>query len=348
MRHGHDACRGTAWSTALRPGPHRHLRLALPALARRVLSAGPGAAARARVRLADAADDRDQRLVLFAAAAGVLRRVARRRRPTTSSSRSRARATSRTCCKLNDVETPLANFFASGVFRLKRQARADPLAVPAAARLRPGRASTPSSRCCRATPAPPWRWRARHDGRVAGRAALEIDAVRPLRHAVEVRHRELRRSGLRRAAAAPPDRPRRRRHRGPLAAARGPDRRLRLRAPARRRGALRQRLQRRRARPLGRAHRRLAARRPGRGRPPGFAAAGTAAQPRATCTATSTTTSRSTRRTTPPAWPRASACRPACSPASASSRRPGCRRRGRARLRFGRRARQRRHGGDAG
>ena len=37
-----------------------------------------GAAARARVRLAHAADDRDQRLVLFAAAARVVRRVARR------------------------------------------------------------------------------------------------------------------------------------------------------------------------------------------------------------------------------------------------------------------------------
>ena len=59
----------------------------------------PGLAQRREldVRVAHAADDRDQRLVLLAAAARALRRVARRRRPTTSCSRSRARATSRTC-----------------------------------------------------------------------------------------------------------------------------------------------------------------------------------------------------------------------------------------------------------
>src|SRR5438046_6041725 len=61
-----------------RPHPHRHLRLALRAVARRVLSRQAAAAQRAEIRVADVADDRDQRLVLFATKPGLLRRVARR------------------------------------------------------------------------------------------------------------------------------------------------------------------------------------------------------------------------------------------------------------------------------
>src|SRR5688572_16691728 len=53
--------------------PHRHFGLALRTVAGEVLSARPPASARARVRLARAAHDRDQRLVLLAAAAGELR-----------------------------------------------------------------------------------------------------------------------------------------------------------------------------------------------------------------------------------------------------------------------------------
>ncbi len=89
--------------------------------------------------------------------------------------------------RLKDVRTPLANFFASGVFNLRhklgpvlwqfppqmrfdRQRFADfiellPMDTAAALRLARGR-----------------------DFRLKGRARLAIDAVRPLRHAFEIRH----------------------------------------------------------------------------------------------------------------------------------------------------------------
>src|SRR5213075_2858234 len=61
------------------PHPRRHLRLALRAVARRVLPARSRPASRTRVRIALLRDDRDQRLVLFAAEPAELAALARRR-----------------------------------------------------------------------------------------------------------------------------------------------------------------------------------------------------------------------------------------------------------------------------
>jgi uncharacterized protein YecE (DUF72 family) len=89
--------------------------------------------------------------------------------------------------KLREVAVPLANFFASGVLRLADklgpilwqfppQLGFDPERFDAFFRLLPR-----DSRAALALAE-------RHDERVAGRAWLEIDRVRPLRHAVEIRH----------------------------------------------------------------------------------------------------------------------------------------------------------------
>ncbi len=89
--------------------------------------------------------------------------------------------------KLRDVETPLANFFASGVLALG--AKLGPLLwqLPPnlpfdADRLAPFLALLPRSTAEAATLAQ------RHDERLEGRAWTSTDADRPLRHALEVRH----------------------------------------------------------------------------------------------------------------------------------------------------------------
>ena len=66
--------------------------------------------------------------------------------------------------KLSAVETPLANFFASGVLRL--QAKLGPILwqFPPQLGFDPARFE-PSSHCCRATPGPRWRW---HGGTTGG------------------------------------------------------------------------------------------------------------------------------------------------------------------------------------
>lgn len=93
--------------------------------------------------------------------------------------------------KLRGIETPLANVLASGVFALREklgpflwqfppQLRFDADKVEHFLSLLPhdtGRALDIARG---------------HDDKVAGRALLEIDAVRPLRHAVEVRHESFR------------------------------------------------------------------------------------------------------------------------------------------------------------
>jgi uncharacterized protein YecE (DUF72 family) len=89
--------------------------------------------------------------------------------------------------KLNDVATPLANFFASGVLSLRE--KLGPLLwqfPPQLAyneekfadflQLLP-RSTAEASRLAR-----------KHDGRLKGRAVLKVDVDRPLRHAFEVRH----------------------------------------------------------------------------------------------------------------------------------------------------------------
>jgi uncharacterized protein YecE (DUF72 family) len=89
--------------------------------------------------------------------------------------------------RLKDVETPLANFFASGVFNLRAklgpilwqfppQFRFDTLKFRRFFEQLPNDTDE-ALKLAR-----------RRDYRLKGRARLAIDAVRPLRHAVEVRH----------------------------------------------------------------------------------------------------------------------------------------------------------------
>jgi uncharacterized protein YecE (DUF72 family) len=89
--------------------------------------------------------------------------------------------------KLKDVETPLANFLASGVFNLREKLgpilwqfppnfRYDEDRVGAFLRLLP-KDTRSAQRLAR-----------RHDARLKGRAQLAIDAERAMRHAFEIRH----------------------------------------------------------------------------------------------------------------------------------------------------------------
>jgi hypothetical protein len=232
--------------------------------------------------------------------------------------------------KLRNVGAPLANFFASGVLRLRDKLGPILWQFPPQLGFDAERFDAFFS-LCRATAAP--RSRSLAPRRAPRRPRLARDRSRP---AAPPRGRdpppELRRPGVHRPAAPPPHRPRRRRHGRSLAAPRGPDRRLRLRPPARRQGALRERLRRRCARSLGGAS------------PPGATAArstmpasrrrGREGRARAaTSIATSTTTSRCTRRTTPPTSRPGSASPPASSPAIASCRRRTWHRQERARRR---------------
>ncbi len=148
-----------------------------------------------------------------------------------------------------------------------RKARADPVAVPAAARLRRRALRRVLLAAAARQPARRSPWRGATTSASPAASWLEIDRVRPLRHAVEIRHPSF---------VDPAFVALLRRHRIALVVAdtagRWPlledlTRRLRLPAPARRQGALRERLRRRGARSLGGAHRRLARRRPGRRTP---------------------------------------------------------------------------------
>lgn len=89
--------------------------------------------------------------------------------------------------RLKDVETPLANFFASGVLRLREKLGPilwqlpprflyDPVKLEVFFRLLP-RTTSAAAALAR-----------KHDSRLDGRAWTKADQVRPLRHALEVRH----------------------------------------------------------------------------------------------------------------------------------------------------------------
>jgi uncharacterized protein YecE (DUF72 family) len=89
--------------------------------------------------------------------------------------------------RLKEVEAPVANFLASGVLRLGRKLgpilwqfppnfRFDPARIEAFFALLP-RDTTAAARLAR-----------HHDARMRGRTWLDIDAERPLRHAMEIRH----------------------------------------------------------------------------------------------------------------------------------------------------------------
>jgi uncharacterized protein YecE (DUF72 family) len=89
--------------------------------------------------------------------------------------------------RLADVEKPLANFFASGVFLLREKMgpflwqlppnfQFDPARLEAFFRLLPRDLESALALA------------RRRDARLKGRACLRIDANRPLRHAIEIRH----------------------------------------------------------------------------------------------------------------------------------------------------------------
>ncbi|MFC4948569.1 DUF72 domain-containing protein [Pseudonocardia sp. GCM10023141] len=93
--------------------------------------------------------------------------------------------------QLREVETPLANFFASGVLALGAKLGPVLWQLPPRMRLDPDRMATflallPRTSTAAAALA------VRHDERMEGRTLLEIDADRPLRHAVEVRNETFR------------------------------------------------------------------------------------------------------------------------------------------------------------
>ena len=89
--------------------------------------------------------------------------------------------------RLKDIETPLANFLASGPLRLN--ARLGPILwqFPPRMRFDPGRFGAFLELLPRDTEAALDLAR-RHDARVEARAWLRIDRKRPMRHAVEIRH----------------------------------------------------------------------------------------------------------------------------------------------------------------
>ena len=154
---------------------------------------------------------------------------------------------------LRDVETPLANFFASGVLALGAAARAGALAAARNVWPSTGSGWRGSSSCCPRSTSDAARLadRPRRQARrgpgaddVRGRRA---GAPRPRAAARELRLRRGPRALCRARRGA-----RRRRQRRPLAGHARRDERLPLRAAARRERALRERLHRRVPRPVGR------------------------------------------------------------------------------------------------
>jgi uncharacterized protein YecE (DUF72 family) len=89
--------------------------------------------------------------------------------------------------RLRDVERPLANFFASGVFNLREKLGPFLWQFPPQLRYDPGRFEDFFALLPRDAEAALALAR-RRDHRMTGRARLAIDANRRLRHAVEIRH----------------------------------------------------------------------------------------------------------------------------------------------------------------
>jgi uncharacterized protein YecE (DUF72 family) len=89
--------------------------------------------------------------------------------------------------RLKDVRTPLANFFASGLFNLRHKLGPILWQFPPQLRFNRERMSEFLDMLPTDTAAALRLARCR-DARLKGRARLAIDAVRPLRHAMEIRH----------------------------------------------------------------------------------------------------------------------------------------------------------------
>jgi uncharacterized protein YecE (DUF72 family) len=89
--------------------------------------------------------------------------------------------------KLRDIETPLANFFASGIFDLRAKLGPILWQFPPNFRYEHGRMASFFDLLPADTHAA-LRLARKRDARLKGRARLAIDMQRPLRHAVEIRH----------------------------------------------------------------------------------------------------------------------------------------------------------------
>jgi len=89
--------------------------------------------------------------------------------------------------RLKEIETPLANFFANGLFELKRKLGPILWQFPPMLPFKPERFEAFFAQLPRDTEAAA-KIAERHDHRVDGRTSLVPDAKRPLRHAVEIRH----------------------------------------------------------------------------------------------------------------------------------------------------------------
>jgi uncharacterized protein YecE (DUF72 family) len=89
--------------------------------------------------------------------------------------------------RLKDSETPLANFFASGVFKLREKLGPILWQLPPTFRYEHDRLAN-FLRMLPTTTARALSCARRRDYRLKGRACLSIDADRPLRHAIEIRH----------------------------------------------------------------------------------------------------------------------------------------------------------------
>ena len=89
--------------------------------------------------------------------------------------------------RLKDVETPLANFFASGVLRLAEKLGPFLWQLPPSFRFDAQRLRKFFDLLPRDTRAAA-RLAKKHDERLDGRAWTKTDCTRPLRHAIEVRH----------------------------------------------------------------------------------------------------------------------------------------------------------------
>ena len=89
--------------------------------------------------------------------------------------------------RLKDIDKPLANFFASGLFKLKEKLGPVLWQFPPNMKYEPERFADFIGKLPYDTSAALMLAR-RRDARMTGRAALSIDAVRPVRHAIEIRN----------------------------------------------------------------------------------------------------------------------------------------------------------------
>lgn len=93
--------------------------------------------------------------------------------------------------RLKEIETPLANFLASGVLRLGPKLGPLLWQFPPSFRFDPGLMESFLALLPKDTRAAEALAR-KHDDRLAGRAWLQADAKRPVRHAIEIRHESFR------------------------------------------------------------------------------------------------------------------------------------------------------------